>query len=104
MRLALSFLVLAALTTGAVAEDAKGSKAPKEPKSPWSGSITDQNAGGIGTRTSTLKREVGDGWSVGGQMTTTYQDPALGGSGPPREPLGGSRSNTIFGPYLEKKF
>jgi hypothetical protein len=48
---------------------------------------------------------MGEGWAVGGQMTTPYKDPALGGSGPPSNPLESPRSgHTILGPYLEKKF
>jgi hypothetical protein len=74
-------------------------------KSPWSGTSTNKRDGLTGTSTTTLKREVGEGWAVGGQMTTPYQDPALGGSGPPSSPLDSTRSgHTILGPYLEKKF
>jgi hypothetical protein len=104
MKLIVSLSVMLALTAAAAAQDAQHTKDAKGIKSPWSGSVTDQNIGGVGARTSTLKRDVGDGWSIGGQVTTKYQDPALGGNGPPREPLGGSRNTTIFGPYLEKKF
>ena len=52
-----------------------------------------------------LWRDVGDGWSLGGKMTTPYQDKTIGGSGAPGLKQYESRSpTTVFGPVLEKKF
>ncbi len=66
---------------------------------------TERSDGLSGTSTTTIKRDVGDGLSVGGQIKTPYQEPAIGGSGPPANPVDGARSgNVILGPVLEKKF
>ena len=74
-------------------------------KSPWSATTTERSDGLSGTSTTTIKREIGDGLSVGGQMRTPYTEPALGGSGPPANPVDGARGgNPILGPVLEKKF
>ena len=107
----LSLVVLAALTTIARADDTKAdSKAPEkkgiEAKSPWSVDTTDRSDGYFGTSSTKVMRDMGDGWAVGGKMTTPYQDQKIGGGGPP----GGlhqfetPKSNTLFGPVLEKKF
>jgi hypothetical protein len=108
MKATLSACLLLALAVAAHAQDSQdnlGKPVPDINKSPWSGGSITKNDGPTGTSTTTLKRDVGEGWAVGGQMTTPYKDPALGGSGPPSNPLEGPRSgHTILGPYLEKKF
>jgi hypothetical protein len=102
MKVALSLGILAAL--GCLAQ-AQEKPAPDLNKSPWSGTTTERSDGLSGTSTTTIKREIGDGLSVGGQMKAPYQDPALGGSGPPANPVDSARSGgTTFGPVLEKKF
>jgi hypothetical protein len=72
-------------------------------KSPWSVDSRTESDGMRGTSTTTLKRDIGDGLSIGGQMQRQYQEPSVGGKGPPG-PLDAGRSGTIFGPVLEKKF
>jgi hypothetical protein len=102
MKVTLSLGFLAVL--GALAQ-AQEKPVPDLNKSPWSATTIERSDGLTGTSTTTIKREIGDGLSVGGQMKTPYQDPALGGSGPPANPVEGARGgNTILGPVLEKKF
>lgn len=102
MKAILTLCIAAALTTFAHAQDKPGLDINK---SPWSGSTTDRNDGLSGSSTTTIRRDIGDGLSIGGQVKTPYQDPALGGSGPPANPIDGARSGgTTFGPVLEKKF
>jgi hypothetical protein len=76
------------------------------PKSPWSVTTVNRDYGNTGTSTTVIKKDVGDGWSVGGQMSTPYADRTIGGSGAPglQQQFESPKSNTIFGPYLEKKF
>jgi hypothetical protein len=102
MKVILSLGLLAALGSLAQAQE---KPVPDLNKSPWS-ATTDQRSDGLtGTSTTTIKRDIGEGLSLGGQMKTPYQDPALGGSGPPANPVDGARGgNTVFGPVLEKKF
>ena len=72
-------------------------------KSPWSVDSSTKSDG-AGTPRTTIKREIGDGLSIGGQMKPPYQEPVVGGQGPPG-PLEGARGgSTILGPVLEKKF
>jgi hypothetical protein len=102
MKVILSLGILAAL--GCLAQ-AQEKPVPDLNKTPWSATTTERSDGLSGTSTTTIKREIGDGLSVGGQMKTPYQDPALGGSGPPANPVDSARSgNIILGPVLEKKF
>ncbi len=102
MKAFLSLGILVALGCLAQAQDRP---VPDLNKSPWSGTTTERSDGLSGSSTTTIKREIGDGLSVGGQMKTPYQDPALGGSGPPANPVDSARGgNTVFGPVLEKKF
>lgn len=102
-KITLPMAMLVALTGLA---HAQSSTDDTDKKSPWSGAVIDHKDGGLGSRTSILKKDVGDGWSIGGQLTTKYQDPNIGGTGaPPPHPFRGeSRSNTVIGPYFEKKF
>jgi hypothetical protein len=100
---------LLALSSLAFAQNDKAGKEDESAtRSPWSGQTIDRNTGGVGSRTSIIKKDIGDGWSVGGQLTTKYEDPVIGGTGaPPPQPFGSrdtGRSSTIFGPYFEKKF
>ena len=102
MKLILSLGIFAALGSFAQAQE---KPVPDINKSPWSATTNERSDGLTGTSTTTIKRELGDGLSVGGQMRTPYTDPALGGSGPPANPVDGARGgNTILGPVLEKKF
>ena len=73
-------------------------------QSPWSGMTINRYDGLTGDSTTILKRDMGGGWSLGGQMTTPYQDPKIGGAGAPPPPPQLERGHTLFGPYLEKKF
>ncbi len=102
MKVILSLGILAVLGSLAQAQE---KSVPDLNKSPWSGTTTERSDGLSGTSTTTIKRDIGDGLSVGGQMKTPYTDPALGGSGPPANPVDSARGgSTIFGPVLEKKF
>ena len=102
MKVFLSLGIVAAL--GALAQ-AQERPAPDLNKSPWSGTTTERSDGLSGTSTTTIKRDIGDGLAIGGQMKTPYTEPALGGSGPPANPVDGARGgSTILGPVLEKKF
>ena len=102
MKIIPSLGILVALVALAQAQE---KPVPDLNKSPWSATTTERSDGLSGTSTTTIKREIGDGLSVGGQMKTPYTEPALGGSGPPANPVDGARSgNTILGPVLEKLF
>jgi hypothetical protein len=102
MKVIVSLGILAALGSLAQAQERP---VPELNKSPWSATTTERSDGLSGSSTTTIKREIGDGLSVGGQMKAPYQEPALGGSGPPANPVDSARGgNTIFGPVLEKKF
>ncbi len=102
MKAILSLGFLAALGSLAQAQD---KAVPDSNKSPWSGTTTERSDGLSGTSTTTIKRDVGDGLSVGGQIKTPYTEPALGGAGPPANPVDGARGgNPLLGPVLEKKF
>ena len=111
MKAMLPLCVLLALTTFAQAQDKPAQEKPIQEKpvpdlnkSPWSVDSNTKSDGLRGTSTTTIKREIGEGLSVGGQMKTPYQEPVVGGQGPP-SPLEGVRGgNTILGPVLEKKF
>jgi hypothetical protein len=107
MKTVLSLAMLAALTTLAQADDKK----PAEPKgaeanNPWSVKTLDKNDGYFGSSSTTVTRDVGDGWSLGGKMTTPYQDSKIGGSGAPgvKQYESPNSNTTVFGPVLEKKF
>jgi hypothetical protein len=78
---------------------------PNLNKSPWSVDTNVTDEGLTGTSNTVIKRDMGDGWSIGGQMSTPYADQKIGGSGAPGlERYQSPSSNTLFGPYLEKKF
>lgn len=107
MKMALPFVLLAALAGPADAAEKKAadSKGPDLNASPWSVDTVTKSDGYFGSSSTTVKRDMGDGWSLGGQMTTPYQDPKIGGSGPPSLKQYENPSNTtVFGPVLEKKF
>lgn len=102
MKVVLSLGILLALGSLAQAQD---KPVPDINKSPWSATITERSDGLSGTSTTTLKRDIGDGLSIGGQMKAPYTEPSLGGSGAPSNPIDSARSSgTILGPVLEKKF
>jgi hypothetical protein len=109
-RVCLSLAMLAALTSLAVAQDGKTDTRPEPPKrieskSPWSVETLDRSDGYFGSSSTTIKRDMGDGWAVGGKMTTPYQDQRIGGSGAPGlQQYESPKNNTMFGPVLEKKF
>ena len=108
MKTVLSLVLLAALATVAHAEDAKVDKPePKglETTSPWSVNTTDRSDGYFGASSTTITRDIGDGWSVGGKLTTPYEDPKLGGSGAPGlKQYESPGANTTIGPVFQKKF
>ena len=100
--------LLVALAAVAHAQDGNTTKPQKKPvpdlnKSPWSATITNQFDGYTGDQRTVIKRDIGDGWAIGGQMVAPYEDPKIGGSAPDLRSDVQKRS-TIFGPYLEKKF
>ena len=102
MKVIISLAILAAFASLAQAQERP---VPDINKSPWSATTKERSDGLSGTSTTTIKRDIGDGLSVGGQIKTPYTEPALGGSGPPANPVDGARGgNTILGPVLEKKF
>ena len=110
MKTVLSLAVLVALTglahaqeakTGTNADDKKGI----DTKSPWSVKTDDKSDGYFGSSSTTITRDVGDGWSVGGKMTTPYEDPKIGGAGSPGlKQYESPGNNTVIGPVIEKKF
>jgi hypothetical protein len=109
MKAIFPLVVLAALVAGAQAQTAQQDKTtePKgiDAKSPWSVKSFDQNDGLLGSSSTTVTRDLGDGWSVGGKMTTPYQDERIGGSGAPGlKQYEKPGANTTFGPVFEKKF
>jgi len=113
MKTILSLILVAALTTFAQAQTNKqdsNSAAKPEPKgietkSPWSVQTTDKSDGYFGSSSTTITRDIGDGWSVGGKMTTPYEDPKLGGSGAPGlKQYESPGADTTFGPVFQKKF
>jgi hypothetical protein len=104
-------IVFAAHAAAALAQADTGKKPEKKPvpdidKSPWSATITNHDNGFTGTSKMTIKRDMGQGWSVGGQMVTPYEDQRIGGSGAPglRDDLDGPKRGTMFGPVFEKQF
>jgi hypothetical protein len=114
MKTVLSLAMLVALTAFAQAQDAKSNdKSDKKPaqskgietKSPWSVETIDKSDGYFGSSSTTIKRDMGDGWSLGGKMTAPYEDERLGGSGSPglKQYESPGRGTTV-GPVLEKKF
>jgi hypothetical protein len=110
MKIALPLCLLVALMAIAQAQQAQQAQQPQQKpvpdlnQSPWSGMTIDRYDGLTGDSTTIIKRDMGGGWSVGGQMTTPYQDPKIGGTGAPPPPPQLERGHTLFGPYLEKKF
>jgi hypothetical protein len=110
MKTVLPLVLAAALTSLAHAQINNNDKKPaaKTPDlnaSPWSVDSVTKNDGYFGSSSTTVKREMGDGWSVGGRMTTPYEDQKIGGSGAPGLKQYESPSKgTLFGPVLEKKF
>lgn len=109
----LSLGLFVALASAAHAQDKQDNKTgnkPAEPKgieanSPWSVDNVTKSDGYFGSSSTTLKRDMGEGWSVGGKMTTPYEDEKIGGSGAPGlKQYESPGSNTMFGPVLEKKF
>ena len=108
-RLHFSLAILAALTIGAQAQSVQPDKKAEpegiDTKSPWSVKSVDQNDGLLGSSSTIIKRDLGEGWSVGGKVTTPYQDERIGGSGPPGlKQYEKPGANTTFGPVFEKKF
>jgi len=87
--------------------DKPAKPAPDLNQSPWSGMSINRFDGLTGDSTTIIKRDMGGGWAIGGQMTAPYQDPRIGGTGvppPPQLDRPGVGGHTLFGPYLEKKF
>jgi hypothetical protein len=112
-RLTVGFVVAFAIvhSAAALAQAGPGQKPDKKPmpdidKSPWSATLTNQDNGFTGTSKVIIKRDIGQGWSVGGQMITPYADQRIGGSGAPglQQDLDGPGHSTMFGPVFEKKF
>ena len=112
MKTMFALCVLLALTTLAQAQDRPAQTKPVEEKpvpdlnkNPWSVDTSTSSDGLRGNSTTTLKRDIGDGLSIGGQIKRPYQEPVVGGQGAPGNPLEGARSgSTTFGPVLEKNF
>ena len=106
MRIALAVCLAVAFAATAYADDKKPQKkpAPDLNTSPWSATVTDKNYGLTGTSRTVVKRDMGSGWSVGGQMTVPYQDQRIGGSGAPGFNFESPTRGTTFGPYLHKQF
>jgi len=105
MKSAIALIALAALTTFAQAQDKPAENKPLAPNSPWSVQSTDKTDGYFGSSSTTVTRDIGEGWSVGGKMTAPYQDERIGGSGAPGlKQYESPGNNTTFGPVFEKKF
>lgn len=103
-------IVLLAAASAAQAQDSNAGRQPAAPKnldagSPWSIDSVTRSDGYFGSSSTTIKRDMGEGWSLGGQMTTPYEDQKIGGGGAPGlKQYKSPGSNTMFGPVLEKKF
>ena len=105
MKIVLSLGLLATLTAFALADDKKPEPQDTETKSPWSVQSVDKSDGYLGSSSTTITRDIGDGWAVGGKMTTPYRDERIGGSGAPGlKQYESPGANTMFGPVFEKKF
>jgi hypothetical protein len=109
MKIALPLCLLLALAASAQAQQPQQKPEPKPApdldKSSWSGMSINRYDGLTGEQSTIIKRDMGGGWSLGGQLTTPYQDPKIGGTGvPPPPQLDRPGGHTLFGPYLEKKF
>jgi hypothetical protein len=105
MKAVVSLVMLAALTAFAQADDKKAEPKGIDPKSPWSVESVDKSDGLLGSSSTTITRDIGEGWSVGGKMTTPYQDERIGGSGAPGlKQYESPGANTTIGPVFEKKF
>ena len=107
MKTVWSLVLLAALSVAAQADDKKPVEkpAPNLNSSPWSVDTVTKSDGYFGSSSTTIKRDMGEGWSLGGKMTTPYEDQKIGGSGAPGLKQYESPSRgTTFGPVLEKKF
>ena len=93
----LSLGLLAAFAAVARAEDQKPAE-PKgaEIKSPWSVDSVTKSDGYFGSSSTTLKRDMGEGWSLGGKMTTPYEDQRIGGR-PPEHLLEGNAVQSELG-------
>jgi hypothetical protein len=109
----LSLGLFVALASAAHAQGDQDNKAGKKPtdskgieaQSPWSVDSVTKSDGYFGSSSTTLKRDMGEGWSVGGKLTTPYQDERIGGSGAPGlKQYEKPGANTTFGPVFEKKF
>jgi hypothetical protein len=100
-------LVVGLASAAHAQDDNKKPAAPKtiESSNPWSVDTVTKSDGYFGSSSTTIKRDMGEGWSLGGKMTTPYEDQKIGGSGAPGFKQYENRSNTtVFGPVLEKKF
>jgi hypothetical protein len=109
MKAILSLCLMLALTGFANAQSSppapEKKPVPDINKSPWSAQTTTSSDGYFGSTTTTIKRDVGDGWALGAQMSTPFEDRKIGGSGPPGlDRYESPNGKTLFGPYLEKKF
>jgi hypothetical protein len=115
MKTVWSLVLLAALAVSAQAQDTKqDTKTDKKPVekpapnlngSPWSVDTVTKSDGYFGSSSTTIKRDMGEGWSLGGKMTTPYEDQKIGGSGAPGlKQYENPGRGTTFGPVLEKKF
>ena len=78
---------------------------PNLSKSQWHVDTAKSSDGLRGSSTTSIKRHIGPGLWMGGQMKSPYREPALGGQGAPGNPIQGVRNGTtIFGPVLEMRF
>lgn len=105
LRAAWSVGALIVFAAAAQAQDTE--PAPKKPAADqpgWAASIVHHDDSISGTRMTVIKRELGQGWAVGGQMTQTDGDLKADGNGPPNMMPDRVQRSTIFGPYLEKRF
>jgi hypothetical protein len=101
--------LLLALTAVAHAQADTSKKPDKKPvpdinSNGWSASMTHRDDSISGTSTTVIKRDMGHGWAVGGQMTQSYDDAKINGGGPPNLMPDDVQRSTVFGPYLEKRF
>jgi hypothetical protein len=106
MKTVLSLVMLAALVSFAQAQDKKADDSkPLAPNSPWSVDTVDKSDGYFGSSSTTVTRDIGEGWSLGGKLTTPYEEPKIGGSGAPgHKQYENPSSTTVIGPVLQKKF
>ena len=119
MKAMLSLCILLALAAPAQAQDGlvqtkdgltqtkpiEKAPVPDLNKSQWAVEMGKSSNGLLGSSTTTIKRHIGPGLWLGGQMKSPYREPAAGGQGAPGNPIQGVRNGTtVFGPVLEMRF